>query len=301
MLTFRKINLEDKQPAERCLQQIETHLCLHCFVDLYIWRDHYDTEICFQDGWMFIRCKSFPEKTQYYLAPIGTGDLRAAVSTIQEDARERSIPFYMLGISEEMLPRYQETFGNAFTYDWSEDSAEYIYLSEKLQTLSGKKLQSKRNLVNRFLGAYEGRWEYVPITAENVEDAYAFHLDWCQLNGCQNNDSFTGETCAIRIALNHFDALDLRGGMIRLDGQVIAFTLGCQAREDLFVVQIEKADQRIQGAYQMINQQFVRHNCLHVQYVNREEDLGLEGLRKAKRSYYPVMYGRSYMALPVKE
>ena len=83
-----------------------------------------------------------------------------------------------------------------------------------------------------------------------------------------------------------------------MDGEVIAFTFGCKATPDMFVVQIEKADHTIQGAYQMINQQFVQRNCNDVEYVNREEDLGLEGLRKAKKSYYPVMRGVKYMAVP---
>ena len=109
---------------------------------------------------------------------------------------------------------------------------------------------------------------------------------------------FEGETCAIVQALHNFDYLNLRGGLLRLDGEVIAFTFGCKATPDMFVVQIEKADHTIQGAYQMINQQFVQRNCNDVEYVNREEDLGLEGLRKAKKSYYPVMRGVKYVATP---
>ena len=99
-------------------------------------------------------------------------------------------------------------------------------------------------------------------------------------------------------ALHNFDYLNLRGGLLRLDGEVIAFTFGCKATPDMYVVQIEKADHTIQGAYQMINQQFVQRNCNDVEYVNREEDLGLEGLRKAKKSYYPAMRGVKYVATP---
>ena len=91
--------------------------------------------------------------------------------------------------------------------------------------------------------------------------------------------------------------MDLRGGILRLDGEIIAFTMGCRSTEDVFVVQIEKADHNIQGAYQMINQQFVLRNCRDVKYINREEDLGLEGLRKAKRSYYPEFLVKKYMAV----
>ena len=111
-------------------------------------------------------------------------------------------------------------------------------------------------------------------------------------------NGFFGETCAIGTALNSWDALGLRGGILRLDGEVIAFTFGCQATDDMYVVQIEKADHNIAGAYQMINQQFVKRNCTEVLYVNREEDLGIEGLRKAKRSYHPAFMAKKYMAVP---
>ena len=90
----------------------------------------------------------------------------------------------------------------------------------------------------------------------------------------------------------------MQGGLLTLDGEVIAYTLGCRARKDLYVMQIEKAETGIDGAYQMINQQFVLANCEDVMYVNREEDLGLDGLRKAKRSYYPAFMGKKFYAQP---
>lgn len=298
MLAFRDITIEDKTEVERCASMISTHLCDHCFVDLYIWKNHYHTEICFQDDYLFVRCTSFPDGISMYLAPIGRGDLRAAVALLQQDAAEREVAFLMAAISEEMLPEYQQVFGDAFDFSASEDSSDYIYLSEKLQTLSGKKLQSKRNLVNRFQATFAGRWNYIPLSPANTDDAFAFHIEWCKKHGCKKNLSFQGEANAVKLAFSHFTELSLHGGMLVLDNRVIAYTLGCRSRKDLYVVQIEKADSAIPGAYQMINQQFVKANCADVQYVNREEDLGIEGLRKAKRSYYPVIYGKKYRAVP---
>ena len=223
----------------------------------------------------------------------------AALDALEQDAAERSIPFVIVSVAEPMIERIEAVRPGKFTFSHdSEDGDDYIYLAEKLRTLSGKKLQSKRNLVNRFKTAYEGRWSYEDMTRENIKDAFAFHIHWCNLNGCARERDFEGETCAIVQALHNFDYLNLRGGLLRLDGEVIAFTFGCKATPDMFVVQIEKADHTIQGAYQMINQQFVQRNCNDVEYVNREEDLGLEGLRKAKKSYYPVMRGVKYMAVP---
>lgn len=301
MLQFRTIRLEDKAEVERCAHAYSYPLCEHCFTDLFIWNEHYGTEICFYNGFLLLRMKAVDTGKTYYLAPVGEGDLADAIRAIEADAAERGVEFCMISIAEDMIPRIEAAFPNRYDFSWSEDSADYVYLSEKLQTLSGKKLQSKRNLVNRFLSAYEGRWSYEDITEENKQDALNFHYKWCEINSCAMDRAFLGETCAVARGINNFDVLELRGGILRLDGEVIAFTFGCRSTDDVFVVQIEKADHNIPGAYQMINQQFVQRNCTGVKYVNREEDLGLEGLRKAKQSYHPEFMAKKYSAVVRKD
>lgn len=296
MLEFRDITLEDKQRVESCTKSVNYHLCEHCFTDLFIWRGHYETKICFYKEFLLVKMKTTDDKKTMYLAPVGNGDLADAIRMLEQDAKDNNIEFAMCSIAEDMKPQIEALFPDRYEYNTDESGWDYIYLSEKLQTLSGKKLQSKRNLVNRFLANYEGRWSYEDISPANTHDAFNFHIKWCEQNGCMRDNSFWGETCAIGAGLNHFEALNLKGGILRLDGEVIAFTFGSQATDDMFVVQIEKADSNIAGAYQMINQQFVKKNCTHVKYVNREEDLGLEGLRKAKKSYYPEMMGVKYCA-----
>lgn len=298
MLEFREITLEDKSAVEACARAYNYHLCEHCFVDLYIWRGHYGTKICFWKTFLFVKMQSAESGQEMYLAPIGAGDLGEAIAALRADAAERGIPFVMVSVAEEMIERIETCCPDQFSFSYSEGAADYVYLSEKLQTLSGKKLQTKRNLVNRFLSNYEGRWSYEDITTENVRDALNFHFKWCEINGCGRDQAFFGETCAIGTGLHFWEELDLRGGILRLDGEVIAFTFGCRAADDMYVVQIEKADHTIAGAYQMINQQFVKRNCTDVLYVNREEDLGIEGLRHAKHSYYPVFMAKKYVAVP---
>lgn len=298
MLQFKSLTLEDKTTADICAAQHNYRICEYCFTDLFIWKDHYDTQVCFQDGFMLIKMATFPDKIPMYLAPIGKGDLKAAVLALEADAQERGTAFTLCCIPEPMIDQLESAFPGQFDITDSVDSADYIYDAQKMMTLSGKKLQSKRNFVNRFKKTYEGRWSYEEMTDDNKQEAYDFHLHWCESeNNCSAGMMYSGETCAISLALNHRKALGMKGGLLRLDGAVIAFTMGSPVSEDTFVVQLEKAEASIPGAYPMISQQFLQRNCEGYTYINREDDLGMEGLRKAKLSYRPIMMGKKYLAV----
>ena len=135
---------------------------------------------------------------------------------------------------------------------------------------------------------YEDRWSYEKLSKENIEDCFQMALKWRNENGCEDDPEKRGEICVTLNSLRLFEELKLTGGVLRIDGDVVAFTLGEPVCSDTFVVHIEKAFAEVQGAYPMINQQFVEHECMAYQYINREEDTGAEGLRKAKLSYRPV-------------
>lgn len=296
MLSFRPIELNDKEEIEKYTSKIKSYLCEHCFVDLFIWRYYYSTQICIKNGFLFIKMQTKHNNTTMYLAPIGKGDLKNAIEEIEKDAEERKVFFRMISITEDLKSEIENIMKDRFSFEEQRDNADYIYNAQDLITLKGKKYHSKRNFINRFKINFDGRWKYEDITAENAKDIFNYHIKWCEMNECTEKDSFMGETCVISQILRNFEVFNMKGGLIRLDGNIIAFTLGCQSREDMFIVQIEKADHTIQGAYQMINQQFAERNFNLITYVNREEDLGIEGLRKAKLSYYPVIMGTNYMA-----
>ena len=147
---------------------------------------------------------------------------------------------------------------------------------------------SKRNHINKFKIMYEDRWSYEPMTKDNVEDCFQMALKWRNENGCEEDLEKNAEICVTLNSLRLFEELGLKGGVLRIDGEVAAFTVGEPICSDTFGVHIEKAYAEVQGAYPMINQQFVSHECMDYKYVNREEDTGAEGLRKAKMSYRPV-------------
>ena len=198
------------------------------------------------------------------------------------------MPFRMYNVTPDNFACMEQWYPDRFQIEYNEDVADYVYESEKLATLSGKKLHSKRNHINKFKAVYEGRWSYEPITKDNLEECFQMALKWRNENGCEDDEEKNAEICVTLNSLRLFEELELVGGVLKVDGEIAAFTIGEPICEDTFVVHIEKAFADIDGAYTMINQQFVQHACMDYKYVNREEDTGAEGLRKAKRSYRPV-------------
>ena len=185
---------------------------------------------------------------------------------------------------------------NRFVFEENRDGADYVYYSKDLITLAGKKLHSKRNFINRFQKEYGDRYQFREIDDSKYQQVLAYHNEWCKQNDCKEDESLRGEICGQLAGLKNRQALGLKTGVLYLDGKVIAYSFGTQLSEDTFVVHIEKADHTIDGAYPMINKCFAEHHCQNVEFINREEDMGLEGLRKAKLSYHPAFILMKYCA-----
>jgi hypothetical protein len=152
---------------------------------------------------------------------------------------------------------------------------------------AGKKLHGKRNHINKFKQLYPD-WSYESLSDENVEECFQMALKWRNSNGCNDDPEKNAEMCVSLNSLRLYKELGFKGGVLRNGEKIVAFTVGEELCKDTFVVHIEKAFADVQGAYPMINQQFVEHECMDYTYVNREDDAGEEGLRKAKLSYRPA-------------
>ena len=209
-------------------------------------------------------------------------------------AKEDNSKLYIESIEEADREFLEKYFSGIFQIEENRDSFDYIYTVDKLTSLAGKKLHGKRNHIARFKDNED--WSYEPMTAENKQECYDMNLKWCDRRACKWNEDKSDEQCALNQAMKYFDALHLEGGILRKAGEIVAFTIGERLNSDTYVVHFEKAFPEIQGAYPMINQQFVMHNCQEYSYVNREDDAGDEGLRKAKLSYYPDILLKNYTA-----
>ncbi len=203
-------------------------------------------------------------------------------------AETSGVTFQMKGITERMWTDIETFMPGKFERIPDRNNDEYIYLSEKLITLSGKKLQSKRNHINRFKKENPD-WEYSPIySGKDVEECMNMLDEWEEdKNEVSKDKSLRYDYIATKIMLENLKDLDLKAGSIKINGKIVAFSVGERLVDDTFVVHVEKAFADVNGAYTIMNQQFIEHEASAFKYINREDDLGLESLRKAKLSYQP--------------
>lgn len=293
MIEFKEITLEDKDIIQSFTFDSQRRNCDLSFTNLCSWRFMYHTEFAVVDGFLVLRFYADGELA--YMMPVGKGDVKKVLEDMIEDARTLGKPFRMLGVCVGMKADIEVVMPGQFTFSSDRDYADYIYLRTDLATLAGKKFQSKRNHINKFLKTYTD-YEYKPITPELIPECLDLEAKWCKANNCYEEEALVAERHSLTYALRHFDELGLTGGVLHVDGKIVAFTFGAPINNHTFDVCVEKADTDIEGAYTMINNEFARHIPEQYMYVNREEDLGIEGLRKAKLSYQPDMILEKCMA-----
>lgn len=293
MITFRDITIGDKDTITQYTMNSCRRNCDLSFSNLCSWRFLYNTQFAIVNGFLVFKFWAAGELA--YMMPVGEGDLKTVLHELIEDARKEGEPFCMLGVCSCMREDLEEIMPGQFTFTADRDYADYIYLRSDLATLKGKKFQSKRNHINKFRNTYPD-YEYLPITPERISECLQLEAEWCKANDCDQQEGTGNERRALVYALEHFEELGLTGGLLRVDGKIVAFTFGMPINKETFGVSVEKADTNIDGAYAMINYEFANHIPEQYIYINREEDLGIEGLRKAKLSYQPVTILEKYMA-----
>ena len=294
-MNFKEVTLADRAALEPLLRALPYRVCDHSFPCLYIWEKTYPAQYVVDDGILYIMYR-FPDGSISYQMPLGAGDrLAAAVTRLGQDAESRGIRLELVTINRQMKEELESAMPGAFDFIEEPNYADYIYDAESLRELRGKKLHAKRNYVNRFMAAYEGSYTFEPVGPDNAEEILFFNSEWDRAHGY--SDDFRKEAEAIKRAVHDLGQIGMFGVALRLEGEIIAYALGTQLNYDTILEQIEKASD-IPGAYQMINREFACRFSPGFSYINREEDLGLEGLRKAKLSYFPAYLNMRWRAVP---
>ena len=286
MIDFKPITLSQKEAYTQHLHQCGQRGCEYSFANLYMW----GRQRCAMVGDYWVFFSQFNRKTVYPF-PLGQGDIRPVVDAIIHDARQRDIPCRITGLNQEDCATLERLYPGKFRYHFDRDGFDYIYAIDDLADLKGRKYQRKRNHLNRFRDMHP---DYVaePITEANLAEVEALLERWyTQQEALHPHSDFHMEKAALKKALAHRERLSMEGLALRVDGQLIAMTMGSPLSGTTFDIHFEKALQGEDGAYAAINcefSRFLRERYPNLQWLDREEDMGLEGLRKAKMSYYPA-------------
>lgn len=285
MIDFQKFDLSKREEFNRYLHHCGERGCAYSFANLNMWgRQH----VALLDGYLVI-FSQFGQRS-IYPYPVGRGDIRPVLDAIIGDAQERGIVCRLSGLTAQDCVQLEELYPGRFQFHPDRDSCDYVYNIDDLATLKGRKFQKKRNHLNKFRENHPD-CKIVPLDENNLSAAQEMVDNWYadRLSEDPHAD-YHLEQRAIRRAFTHMQQLGLEGLMLEDNGEIIAMTMGSRLSEDSFDIHFEKAREDIDGAYAAINQAFAAHlqeKYPDLRYLNREDDMGLPGLRKAKLSYHP--------------
>ena len=291
MIDFKPITVEQKPLYEPYLQ-LGAYGCEHSFVNLYMWGRQ---KAALVDGCL-VTFSQFDRQSVYMICG---EDKKGALFAVMQDARKRGIPCRVVGLSQDDCAVLETWCPSCLKYHVDRDSFDYVYAIERLATLAGKKLQKKRNHLNRFREANPEHF-FLPITDENTPQVTELVDRWYALR--EESDphaDFLLEKAALKKALRQRAVLGMEGLVLCTAHGMVAMTMGSFLRPDTFDVHFEKALDTEDGAYPAITNGFAKYlqdKYPDLKFLNREDDMGLEGLRKAKLSYYPDFMVEKYWA-----
>ncbi|MCX8045063.1 MAG: phosphatidylglycerol lysyltransferase domain-containing protein [Desulfobacterota bacterium] len=281
---FKEVTIHDRDELLGILHAYQPETSEFTFTNLFIWQPYYATRWSLYRDWLIIVCTDHAG-SPYCLQPIGPPH------------RDRVVRMLLSWLREELhaeCPRIERAdrrlvkeLGDlsAWCVSPQREHFDYVYKTDALISLSGRKYHAKKNHINKFMAAYA--FTYTPLNQSLIQSCLALQDLWCRCHRCVEDMSLMGEWEAIKKLLEHVALLQVQGGAILIDGKVEAFTIGEQLNHSTAVVHIEKANPNIPGLYSVINQQFCKNAWKDVLYINREQDLGDDGLRQAKLSYHP--------------
>ena len=297
-LSFSSFRIQDKSLFQQYVQN-GGRLCEHAFANLFAWQQAFGNQWAECEDRLIVRSRiNVPnESSKYMILPnVYTVQLPEILQRIQEDAAGN--PFCLVQMSEEEKRYLEQHFPDTFLFDNPREAEDYVYDVEDFKTFKGRKLAAKRNHVNKFKSLYAYHYE------ELIPEMFSECLRLLRLWRAEQYDTsalLDAEERVIRVFFDHYRELDLSGGALFVDQDLVAFTIGSPISGQIFDIHIEKADVCYEGVFPMISQLFAQHLPSQYRYVNREEDLGLPGLRQSKLSYHPLKMEPKFSACPLDD
>ena len=279
---LKDLTLEDKPLCDQLFNQFPPQISEFTFTNLFIWRQAYQIKISHLQN--FLCLLSEQEGSSFFFPPIGEGDVIECYQSLLQYLRGKGIPPKIVRVPEAVVAQIDWKI-SGMKAELDRNQSDYVYLTQDLTELKGRKYHRKRNHIKQFQEKYS--YQYIPLTPEWIPQCLQLETEWCDLRQCEASPGLLNESLAIKEAFTHYEELGVKGGAILINAKVEAFTLGDPLNPETVVIHIEKANPAYEGLYPTINQAFLEYQWSGYTYINREQDLGEEGLRKAKESYFP--------------
>lgn len=299
-MLFKEIDIDAFKELRPFFDLVDYEACEYCFTTLYMWRHVYHTNYYVSDDFAIIVGEY--EGDRFSVLPLASKEnMHKAIEFMVNYFKSEDYKIYLRAVTKEVVDLLDEEYPGKFNYIEERDYFDYIYDAESLRTLAGRKNQKKRNHLNYFIKEYEGRVNYKTLSKEDFNECIRVLKSWIKDKEAQNSDDegIDDEFIGIKKIFDNYDILkeDVKVGGVYIDGELQAFSIGEKINDNMAVIHIEKANSDIRGLYQYINQQFLLNEFSDVEFVNREEDLGIEGLRKAKLSYHPCRFVEKFTVM----
>lgn len=287
-MNFIKVCDADVEIIKEYTFKTNTHNCEFSIANVFLWNDVEKLHCAVIEDALVYRLIN--EDVAIYSPVNLPANVKKFIETLETDAENKGCSCIITNLSLQMVKRIQAVLGDKFKFDYDRSDSDYIYSVEELINLSGSKYHSKKNNLNKFLKNNE--FVYEKISRDNIEECLVMKNNWADRKS--NREDYEEELLVLDKAFSEYEKYGFIGGLIRIKGEVVAFSFGEELNQDIFVTHFEKAYDDIPGLYQAINQQFAANSIAGYKYVNREDDMGHEGLRKAKLSYKPVYLWDKY-------
>ncbi len=295
MIEFRPVRLEDRATIERFTMSSDITNCDLSFANMFCWQEVYHSAWAIVDGFLVIRFHIDGGDRLGYMQPVGEGDCARIIPALREDAHAHGQRLRIIGLTDRGREMIRQMHIGQFAFESDRALEDYVYAADDLRNLPGRRYQPKRNHINRFMAEYPD-YRYEELTPDRFDECMQLEREWRR-----NHEGHTSELCAEQRAMQrafaHFAELGMTGGCIYVGERMVAFTYGSAVNNHTFDTHVEKADTDYDGAFTVINCLFARHLPERFTLINREEDLGIEGLRRAKLSYHPAVIQHKFTAI----
>jgi hypothetical protein len=287
--SFRNLTLDDKPILDRLLEDMQPQISELTFTNLFVWNGSELVQLSRVGETVLLQRRRFRDGKTFMLPPLGKQSLTSILKTLRTvNLNYQAPPLY--GVT---LEQSQDLNGMGIRVEPDRDDWDYVYLTSDLADLPGDKYHPKRNFIARCLSKH--KCKYVSIGPSEINDCLQLQTQWCDLRTCNMVPGLEAENTAVKTTFKHFESLGVTGGAVYVEDKLEAFTLAEPLNKDTAVIHFEKANPEIEGLYQLINQWFSQNALRNFKFVNREQDLGISGLRKAKESYHPHYMVEKYI------